>query len=286
MTTEQADQREPGRAAAFTGRSESIGELAKALAAVQTEAITVVATETATVRGKTKDGRDYSYDYSYADLADVNEAILPKLGGNGLAFVAWTQHTERGFALVYQLVHESNEWIGGEWLLPKGDAQTVGSEITYARRYCLSALTGVAAKGSADAPADDDGRLASARYDDRRSGNEQPPAAPPRQQEQTFKTPEGAALNYLASVVRAKGLDESLVPQAYYDWSGGIRHNEATAAQIQEYTDFVQRTGMLAKPEDAPAAWGGPPTGDTAEAVQDAAAAAADRPESAKQADQ
>jgi hypothetical protein len=235
-----------------------IGELAKALAAVQTEAITVQATETATVRGTSKgSGKDYSYDYSYADLADVTQAIMPKLGANGLAFAAWTQHTPQGFALVYQLVHESGEWIGGEWVLPKGDAQTVGSEITYARRYCLCALTGVAAKGTSDAPADDDGRLAATRYD--RDGYEAAPSTAARQQQEPiFKTAEGAALNYLLSVVRAKELDESRVPQAYYEWSGGVRHNEATAAQIQEYTDFVQRTGMLTEPENAPASWGGP----------------------------
>jgi hypothetical protein len=227
----------------ITGRSETIGRLAAALAAVQTHAVTVQATETATVRGKTKDGRDYSYDYSYADLADVNEAILPKLGENGLAFIAWTQHTAQGFALVYQLVHESGEWIGGEWLLPKGDAQTVGSEITYARRYCLSALTGVAAKGTGGAPADDDGRLAAARYSDRR---DEPPAR--QQQEPTFKTPESAKLAYLRQVVEGKGLDTSLVPQAFADWSGGVALGQASVAQIQEYTDLIQRTGLLAEP--------------------------------------
>jgi len=230
----------------MTGRSETIGRLATALAAVQTEAVTVLATETATVRGKTKDGRDYSYDYSYADLADVNKAIMPKLGENGLAFVAWTQHTEQGFALIYQLIHESGEWIGGEWLLPKGDAQTVGSEITYARRYCLCALTGVAAKGTSDAPADDDGRLAATRYD--RDGYEATPSTAARQQEPTFKTERGAKLNYLMQVAQEKGLNPALIPQAFYDWSGGVRHNEATVEQVQEYIDLVQRTGLLAEP--------------------------------------
>lgn len=270
--TEQQQERGP----VLTGRSETIGELVKALAVVQTAAVVVQANETAEVRGTTKGGKDYKYDYSYADLPDVTEAILPKLGENGLVFVAWPMYTPRGFALVFQLAHESGEWIGGEWTLPSADPQTVGSEITYARRYCLQALTGVAAKGRpGSAPTDDDGRLASAGYDygDRRGSGDDRPASVP----EGWKDERHAALGYLRSVVQQKGLDESLVPQAFEDRAGAAL-GQADIAQIQAYTDFVQRTGMLAEPENAPASWGGPPTGDTAEAVQDAASAAADQP--------
>jgi hypothetical protein len=239
------DQRRENERAAWSGRSSTIGKLAAALANVQGEAITVDATETATVKGKTKDGREYSYQYSYATLADVTEAVMPHLGKNALAFVAWTQHTPRGFALVYQLVHESDEWIGGEWTLPDDDPQAIGSEITYARRYCLQALTGVAAKGKVgEAPADDDGRFAS----ERRYRRESFDTAAPRQEQAPPPSPQSIRLGYLKSLVREKGLPEDEVPAAFQAFVG-VPIGTANVEQIQAYIDHVQATGFLAAAE-------------------------------------
>jgi ERF superfamily len=83
----------------------------------------------------------------YADLADVTKQIMPKLGALGLSFTARPTLTDHGFVLAYELRHVSDEaGIGGEYPLPgveKGP-QALGSAITYARRYCLCAVTGVA----------------------------------------------------------------------------------------------------------------------------------------------
>ena len=121
-------------------------ELSKALAAVQANLPSITKGETAEV--KHKDTGKLQYTYAYADLADVSDAILPLLGKHGLAFTAWPTLDDGKFVLAYALVHESGEERGGVYPLPaSGTPQQVGSAITYARRYCLCAVTGVAPGG-------------------------------------------------------------------------------------------------------------------------------------------
>lgn len=95
----------------------------------------------------------------YADLADIVKVVLPALAAQGLAWTALPTVTETGFVLEYRLMHVSGEQLEGSWPLPdpsKVNAQALGSAVTYAKRYALSAVTGIAPD------ADDDGNAASA----------------------------------------------------------------------------------------------------------------------------
>lgn len=125
--------------------------LATALAAFQGELPTVKKTKTAVV--KTKTGGEYRY--SYADLADVSNEVLPLLGKHGLSFSTRPTMTDGRFVLAYVLLHESGDFVAGEYPLPQvGSPQEIGSAITYARRYSLCSMVGVAAE-------EDDGGQAS-----------------------------------------------------------------------------------------------------------------------------
>lgn len=97
------------------------------------------------------------YSYDYASLDKLTPLIFEKLTAVGLAYTAAPDLTEVGFGLRAQLIHESGESIGGFYPLgsPNNPAQAIGSAITYARRYALLALTGVAPTGE-----DDDGARA------------------------------------------------------------------------------------------------------------------------------
>jgi ERF superfamily len=127
--------------------------LASALALVQTKLPTIAKTQTATVKS---DKGTYTYDY--ADLADVSEQILPLLADAGLAWTCRPTLTEEGkFVLAYKLLHISGESEEGQYPLPNsGTPQAMGAAISYARRYALCAVTGVAPKGddndAVDAP--------------------------------------------------------------------------------------------------------------------------------------
>jgi hypothetical protein len=122
-----------------------------------------------------------SYTYSYADLAQVSRAVLPVLGELGLSFTAKPTMSNGQFVLAYRLLHVSGEDDKGEYPLPSsGSPQSMGSAITYARRYCLCAVTGIAP--------DDDDDGAAANQDWRTSTSRPAPQRTP-QPEPQWETP-------------------------------------------------------------------------------------------------
>src|SRR6185369_13656345 len=124
------------------------GGLARALAEFQADLPVVEKRATAKVSGK--DGKQ-GYEYGYADLADVANTVLPALGRHGLSYTTKLNTRER--TLVCQLRHVGGEFEESLWLLPDTmDPKVLGSHITYGRRYCLLAMTGVHPAGE-----DDDG---------------------------------------------------------------------------------------------------------------------------------
>jgi hypothetical protein len=96
--------------------------------------------------------------YKYADLTLLTEKVMPLLAKHGLAFIALPNIADGVFGLSYELRHESGESVAGHYPLPNSSPQEIGSAITYARRYALCAVTGVAPGGD-----DDDAQKAQAR---------------------------------------------------------------------------------------------------------------------------
>jgi hypothetical protein len=133
----------PGR----TTRSDYIGKLAEALSKAQ-----------GAMEGASKSAENPFFKSKYADLASVWDACRGPLSANGLAVIQVpAAPTAPGrVAIDTILAHASGEWISGvlELTPVKSDPQSVGSAITYARRYGLQAIVGIA-------PEDDDGNAAS-----------------------------------------------------------------------------------------------------------------------------
>ncbi len=131
-----------------TDHSSTLGALAKALAAAQGK-----------IEGAKKTAQNPHLKNKYATLSDVWDACRAQLSSAGLAIVQLIEPAgEKAVCVVTMLVHESGEWIRSRVIVPvsKPDAQGFGSAITYARRYALSAMVGVA-------PDDDDGNAATGR---------------------------------------------------------------------------------------------------------------------------
>jgi hypothetical protein len=123
--------------------NESTAALATALAKVQAELPKLERDRTVEVEKKSGG----TYSYSYVTLANLNDAILPLLAKHGLAFAAMPGAGNDGKMVVrYHLLHESGEALSGEFPISgEGGIQMIGGRITYARRYCLAAVVGVAA---------------------------------------------------------------------------------------------------------------------------------------------
>jgi hypothetical protein len=134
--------------------------LAAALAKVQAQLPKLERDRTVTVQQKNGD----TYSYSYATLANLSETVLPLLASHGLSFVAMPGAGSDGKMCVrYQLLHESGESLAGEFPISgEGGIQMIGGRITYARRYCLAALVGVAADEDDESRLADEGRPATA----------------------------------------------------------------------------------------------------------------------------
>ncbi len=117
------------------------------------------------IQGAIKDSTNPYFHATYADLASVWEACRKPLTSNGLAVIQITKMIDGKLYLETILSHVSGESISGfypinpmrqekekGWVLSE-DPQSIGSALTYARRYALAAIVGVA-------PEDDDGEAA------------------------------------------------------------------------------------------------------------------------------
>jgi hypothetical protein len=123
---------------------EGRSELAAALAAFQAELPQVGKGNKAKIEGQSKQGKDFSINYSYADLATMAKIVLPAIARHGLSFTAKPVFRSGGYVLECSLLHTSGEREVAEWELPtRVDAKALGSAMTYGRRYCLMALTGI-----------------------------------------------------------------------------------------------------------------------------------------------
>lgn len=96
------------------------------------------------------------YRSKYADLAGIRDAVVPLLTANGIATVqALDQVLDTQQTVVRtRLIHSSGQWIESICPIPAvPDMQKMGSAITYARRYSLSAICGISADEDDDANA-------------------------------------------------------------------------------------------------------------------------------------
>lgn len=126
--------------------TEQTKTLAAALVALQAQMPRITKGETATVVSQKG-----SYKYSYAGLDTVSDRLLPVMTEVGLAFTSRPTLHDGTFGLAYSLMHTSGEREDGFYPLPSGGTpQAIGSAITYARRYCLLAVTGAAPEDEDD----------------------------------------------------------------------------------------------------------------------------------------
>ena len=130
-------------------QSENINELALALSKAQ-----------ASITGALKDSANPFFKSKYADLASCWDACRRQLTDNGLSVIQTTDLADGLVVVRTTLAHSSGQWIAG--VLPvkaKDDGpQAQGSGITYARRYALAAIVGLA-------QIDDDAEAAQGRVD-------------------------------------------------------------------------------------------------------------------------
>jgi hypothetical protein len=136
--------------------SETVAALAAALAKAQAELINPEKSLTATIRtGRSGDGERR---FRYAPLSSGLDIVRKTLGQHEIATLQTTaiDQTAGMVNLTTMLAHASGEWIASDWpvcpIAETANPQRMGAALTYARRYALFTLVGIAGEDDVDAP--------------------------------------------------------------------------------------------------------------------------------------
>jgi hypothetical protein len=136
--------------------SETIGAIAAALAKAQGELTNPEKSLSAVIRSPFP--REGERAFRYASLASGLDIVRKCLGQHEIATIQTTAIDQAGgqIRLTTLLAHASGEWISSDWpVCPTSETAAphrMGAALTYARRYALFALVGIAGEDDLDAP--------------------------------------------------------------------------------------------------------------------------------------
>src|ERR1700758_4968947 len=136
--------------------SETVAALASALAKAQAELVNPEKSLTATIHtGRAGEGER---SFRYAPLSSGLDIVRKTLGQHEIATLQTTAIDQAAgmVNLTTTLAHASGEWIASDWpvcpIAETANPQRMGSALTYARRYALFTLVGIAGEDELDAP--------------------------------------------------------------------------------------------------------------------------------------
>ena len=136
--------------------SESIASLAAALAKAQSELVNPEKSLVGTIKSEAGDAADRSF--RYASLSSGLDIVRKTLGQHEIAMVQTTaiDQTAGTVNLTTVLAHASGQWIASDWpvcaIADTAEPHRMGAALTYARRYALFTLVGIAGEDDLDAP--------------------------------------------------------------------------------------------------------------------------------------
>jgi len=136
--------------------SPSIASLAAALAKAQAELVNPEKSLTATIASGHRGGPEQSF--RYAPLSSGLDIVRKTLGQHEIATVQTTAIDQAAglVNLTTVLAHSSGEWIASDWpvcaIADTATPHRMGAALTYARRYALFTLVGIAGEDDVDAP--------------------------------------------------------------------------------------------------------------------------------------
>jgi hypothetical protein len=136
--------------------SDTIGNISAALAKAQAELTNPEKSLIATIRFPFP--READRTFRYAPLSSGLDIVRKNLGRHEIATIQSTEIDQEGGLLRLStiLAHSSGEWVSSEWpvcqIADISSAQRMGAALTYARRYALFTLVGIAGEDDLDAP--------------------------------------------------------------------------------------------------------------------------------------
>jgi len=217
-------------------KSDATNELAGALAKAQGEMKPAVMNQ-----------KNPFFKNNYADLQSVWDSIRGPFAKNGLSVVQTVGIDEKGMVLETSILHSSGQWISSALRLTpvKQDPQGVGSAITYARRYALSAIAGVCSDE------DDDANHAAGKTKHKEPASDFPPPADTNEDLPNFDSlPEGPKMpgdeQMEFGVHKGKWFSELLnsKPHIIYCQDRVAKLGVVKAGQCSKFLDFAKKNGV------------------------------------------
>lgn len=140
---------------AITQETTTYGGIWPALCAAQATMPPIAKEKTATVKGVSKkSGQAYEMTYKYADISDVLAVVVPHLTKHGVVLCQLAGVDAGLMTLTTRLTHSpTGEHVESVYPVARigDDQQAMGGALTYARRYALCAMIGVAPDEDTDA---------------------------------------------------------------------------------------------------------------------------------------
>jgi hypothetical protein len=180
--------------------------------------------------------------YKYADLADVIEAVREPLSKNGLALTHQLEKSDRAYVVITTLMHESGQKISTVYPLPDPSLsrpQAFGAQMTYARRYSVSAILGIASDDDVDGRDEGDG-------DDKPEQSKKPvataqtakpaPAAKVNKSEPASKT----QIAQIANLTEARSVSPGVLGLYLKECYPGVSSANMTKAQAEELVQLME----------------------------------------------
>jgi hypothetical protein len=136
--------------------SDAIGNISGALAKAQAELTNPEKSLVGTIRSPFP--READRTFRYAPLSSGLDIVRKSLGRHEIATIQSTEIDKEGdlLRLTTILAHSSGEWVSSEWPVCRiadiASAQRMGAALTYARRYALFTLVGIAGEDDLHAP--------------------------------------------------------------------------------------------------------------------------------------
>jgi len=208
-------------------KTEGMGEIVKALIKAQKAFKQVI-----------RDRENPFFKSKYADLANYWDACKEALHANGLTVIQTTGFDNGQFGVFTTLAHESGQSMTGFYVVnpvKQNDPQAIGSAVTYARRYALAAVVGLA-------PEDDDGNVASGKHDD----NPEPTREPVKTNGNGKRTISEAQGRRLYAMWKGAHLQDDEVREYIKTKYGFNSTREITADVYEDICNWVESHGAVA----------------------------------------
>ena len=162
------------------------------------------------------------FNSKYADLATILDVAREPLKAAGLAVIQSPTTGDGKVTVTTRIIHISGQWIESALVFEvvKKDPQSVGSAITYGRRYSLAAILGIAQE-------DDDGNAGSDPTPNKQKAAPQPPAKPKGNIQNAFNAITGAVDTETIEKIRKK------LPNSIWTEEESIKIEEAIVARVE-----------------------------------------------------